>query len=534
MFARGRAEVRRELEEQTRALLRARSLVGLCVLLGADLVFAIGDLALSPGRARPLLGIKVVQIGFLLFGLSLLRRPLSLDRLKDGVLLLAASNCVLSAVICVIRESLVTLPLVNITLAMAAATLLPWGARAQAALVVSATVSAVWALHQVAGIAAALDYPVIAMMIAFAVSVYVAHAFDQYRLAIESRNLELLAYRDVVHNANDAILTFDGNCRVTGVNPAAGAMFGAAPGALLDAPLERLFAAEDAGVLRQRWAEVLTGRGRTAILSLDAMRSDGSSIPIEVKARAIGGEGNAGIQAILRDVTEKRIVEQMRNDFVAMLSHDLKTPLVSILGFAEMLAEELHEQDQCRLVERIEANARVAHALAADFVDVARIESGSLDLQLENTSLNDIVDRVLRHQECMARAREISIDTALAENLPDLALDRAHIHRVIANLVTNAIKFSPIRGCILVRTACEKGRVVLRVRDQGPGIPADQVSQLFERYRRLGGRRAEGTGLGLYIVKQIVQAHGGSVEVACPPDGGSIFQVSFEPRILAA
>ncbi|MGH7860252.1 MAG: sensor histidine kinase, partial [Candidatus Binatia bacterium] len=150
------------------------------------------------------------------------------------------------------------------------------------------------------------------------------------------------------------------------------------------------------------------------------------------------------------------------------------------------------------------------------------------------TSLNEIVDHVLRHQESMARAREISIEAALAQDLPKLPLDRRHIDRVVANLLSNAIKYSPARSRIRVGTACENGRVLLAVRDQGPGIPADQVPHLFERYRRLGSGRIDGSGLGLYIVKRIVEAHGGRVRVDCPADGGSLFEVSFAERSLAA
>jgi signal transduction histidine kinase len=218
-----------------------------------------------------------------------------------------------------------------------------------------------------------------------------------------------------------------------------------------------------------------------------------------------------------------------------MLSHDMKTPLASILGFAEMLGDRLGDAlDLRRIVDRIEANARIAHSLAVNFVDVARIESGSLELQLESTSLNDIVDHALRHQESMARAREISLEATLAGDLPRLPLDRRHIDRVVANLVSNAIKFSPAQGRVRVRTTCENGLVVLAVRDQGPGIPLEERTHLFERFRRVGNPRIDGSGLGLYIVKQIVEAHGGHVRVDCPAGGGSLFEVSFAEQSLAA
>jgi signal transduction histidine kinase len=225
----------------------------------------------------------------------------------------------------------------------------------------------------------------------------------------------------------------------------------------------------------------------------------------------------------------------MRREFIAMLSHDMKTPLSSIFGFTGMLDERLEERSELReLVERIDTNARIVYSLAANFLDVAQMESGSLQFHFESASLNDVVSAVLRHQDVIARAREISIESMLSRDLPKLRLDRRHMDRVVANLVSNAIKFSPVRGRIRVRTTCENGWVVLAVRDQGPGIPLEEQSHLFERFRRIGNPRVDGSGLGLYIVKQIVEAHGGRVSVDCPSEGGSVFRVAFESRPMAA
>ncbi|MGH7859315.1 MAG: PAS domain S-box protein, partial [Candidatus Binatia bacterium] len=327
MFARTVDEVREELNEQTRVLLLARCRAGLWVLLLSDCVFGLADLRLSAGQAGPLMLLKAVQLGLVAFGLLALRRPLSLREVTLLALVVAAGNCVVSAGVADVRQDFAMLPLDAIVLTMATATVLPWGPRPQLALAAAAGLSVVWASFEVTGaVTEVLDYAGIAMIVAFIVSVYVAYEFDRYRVAIEQRNLELRGYRDVVENANDAILTLDRDYRITGANRGAESIFGYPGTELVGRPMELLLGADDARVLRERWAKSLSGAVRETLLSLEAHRKDGTTVPIEVKARSLGGpHGPGGVQAILRDVTEKRIVEQMRNDFVAMLSHDMKT-----------------------------------------------------------------------------------------------------------------------------------------------------------------------------------------------------------------
>ena len=239
-------------------------------------------------------------------------------------------------------------------------------------------------------------------------------------------------------------------------------------------------------------------------------------------------EEPAEVVTVSRDVSERKRVERMRQDLVAMVSHDLKNPLTAVLGFAEILRDlEPDDAQRDEFLARIEANAHSALSLAMNFVDASQIDSGMIEPRLEPIFLNEIVEHVLRHQESRARLKHIDLEVKLDRGAPMALLDRRLIDRVIANLVNNAIKFSPAKTRVVVETAALNGSVHVRVRDQGPGIPAKQRDKLFQRFSEMGSRRADSTGLGLFIVKTLVDAQGGAVTVDFPPNGGTIFEVTF-------
>lgn len=211
-----------------------------------------------------------------------------------------------------------------------------------------------------------------------------------------------------------------------------------------------------------------------------------------------------------------------------MLSHDLKTPLSVVLGLTEILRDEPPEsaEEQRRLFDTIEVSARRALGLAVNFVDTARIQSGKLRLDREAASLAEIVAQSVREQQTLARTRDVRIDTTVAPDLPPISVDRQMIDRVIANLLSNALKFSPRNSRVRLTLDRRGNEVLLAVADQGPGIAPEEHPKLFQSYSQVARTaRKDSTGLGLFIIKTIVEAHGGRVGVRCPPEGGSVFEV---------
>lgn len=510
----------------------------LWLALFALVLFACADwMKLMPVPIGPAYLLYSIEAGIMIVALFALRSPVAAERAAGFAWLTVASFVVVIAALGIVTHDLISAPLLYIVLSMGTATLFPWGLGPQLATVLLAGLCWLWNVQAATGsLVGAVTYPTLAMIVALVTSAYIAYEFDRSRLAIEQRNLELNGYRDVVENANDAILAVDSGYRIVGASQGAEVIFGYGSSDLVGQPLGFLFPTEEKKTLQRRWENALRGDPVGVIFSLEGKRKDGQLVPVEVKARTVGrGKGRAASQAIVRDVTTKKVIEQMRTDFVAMLSHDIKTPLAAIHGFVDMLRDELASAPESQaLLDRIEANTQLALTLAINFVDVSRLDNEPLDLHREKVSLNEIVLHAVRHQESLARGRGILVETSLAPDLPELRLDKRLMDRVVANLFSNAVKFSPSRSRIGIETENRDGLVTLRVRDQGPGIEAGDRGKLFQRYRRVGGQRAEGSGLGLFIVKTIVEAHGGKVAVSCPPEGGTVFDVSLPIPAMAA
>ena len=229
-----------------------------------------------------------------------------------------------------------------------------------------------------------------------------------------------------------------------------------------------------------------------------------------------------------QDISARKAIEQLRHDLVRMLSHDIKNPLATVLGFAKVLREDLHDRaEAAEAIDAIESGAERALSLATNFLDADRIESGALEVRKAPSSLNEIVENVVGQQAPGARLRGVAVRTNLDLALPRIDIDAALLARVVANLLSNAIHFSRARETIRVETRLREGRAELSVRDRGPGVPADERQEIFRRFVRGSKSRSDSTGLGLFIVKTIVEAHGGSVAVECPAEGGSVFVCSL-------
>jgi len=222
------------------------------------------------------------------------------------------------------------------------------------------------------------------------------------------------------------------------------------------------------------------------------------------------------------------IRDERKYDVARMFSHDIKDRLNAILGYVRLLREGhldgLHSEEA---LDVIAGNAHEAVTLTVNFLHAEESDGGSLQLHKTPASLNQIVEQVMGDEAPRARSRRIDLQADLDSGLPSIDLDIAMISRAVANLLNNAIHYSPPEGGIIrIETRRFADVIILRVRDHGLGIPAEEVPKLFERYGR-GAKSASSssTGLGLYLVRTIVEAHGGSVSATFPPDGGSAFVI---------
>jgi signal transduction histidine kinase len=222
-----------------------------------------------------------------------------------------------------------------------------------------------------------------------------------------------------------------------------------------------------------------------------------------------------------------KVTDEKQHDLAQMLSHDIKNRLNVVLGYVRMLREgQLDSSHTAQALDVIEGNAHEAVTLAVNFLHAEESDGGVLQLHETLASLNEIVEQVMEDEAPRARLRRIDLQADLDSGLPSVSLDVAMISRALTNLLNNALHYSPEGGVVRVETRRFADVMILRVRDHGPGIPAEEVPKLFERNGR-GAKSASSnsTGIGLYLVRTIVEAHGGSVSATFPPDGGSVFVV---------
>ena len=248
-----------------------------------------------------------------------------------------------------------------------------------------------------------------------------------------------------------------------------------------------------------------------------------------------------GIANALAMATEnERLIRDLRNanrlksDFVATMSHELRTPLNVILGYAEMLVEDAHQRDDVELFAgRIRRSGRELLELIDATLDLGRMESGRDDLRLEAVPVATLLAEVEVEVDAVARGRGLPVTWHSSVGALTIATDRVKLKTVLKNLVGNAIKYTPA-GSVTVAADRDGDDLVLRVSDTGVGIAAQDVQAIFEMFRRIDGTATQsvgGVGLGLYIVRQLVDRLGGAVDVDSTPGVGSTFTVRVPIRL---
>jgi two-component system phosphate regulon sensor histidine kinase PhoR len=232
----------------------------------------------------------------------------------------------------------------------------------------------------------------------------------------------------------------------------------------------------------------------------------------------------------MHDVTELKRLEGLRQQFVANVSHELKTPLSSIKAYTETLLNgALDDPKHARhFLSRIDDQATRLHELILDLLSLARIESGQAAMEITDLPLKGVVASCLRDHLERAKASGLTIENQVKDSPLVVRADEEGLLQILGNLIDNAIKYTPAGGAITVRCRQEANQAVIEVADTGVGIEPEHHSRLFERFYRVDKARSRelgGTGLGLAIVKHLCQAMQGTVSVESQPGKGSVFGV---------
>jgi two-component system, OmpR family, phosphate regulon sensor histidine kinase PhoR len=263
----------------------------------------------------------------------------------------------------------------------------------------------------------------------------------------------------------------------------------------------------------------------------------GSHASRTLLARAASAQGHAsgGAVLVLHDITELRRADQIRRDFVANVSHELRTPLTAIRGYVEALLDEPLTDEARGFLQVIFRQATRMERLVGDLLRLARLDARQESPDLVPSDLRALVDGVLAELAPLVDGRQTRVEVQVDDAVQAVVTDPAKMHDVLRNLVENAVSYAPESGIVVVRAVLDGGQPVITVSDNGPGIPPAALERVFERFYRVDKSRVRnpgGTGIGLAIVRHLVELLGGTVAAANRPEGGAVFTVRLPEAAL--
>jgi PAS domain S-box-containing protein len=368
----------------------------------------------------------------------------------------------------------------------------------------------------------------------------------------ELRASEEVRYRPLFETARDGIVLVDADTgKITNANPFFASFLHVRPEDVLGRALWELPAFRDTDVVRAAVRE-LQDRDFLRYDQVPLARADGRRLFAELSGSAYHVGGKRVIQCIVRDITDRteflereqaaraqaESANRAKDEFLAVLSHELRTPLTAMLGWVRLVRSgRLGPEKTQQALEVIERNTRLQAQLIEDLLDVSRITTGKLHLEVLPVDLVAVIEAALDALRGSAEAKGVEIQTHMDTSLDLVPGDRYRLQQVVWNLVSNAVKFTPPGGRIDVRVERAEAAVRIVVSDTGRGIAADFLPHIFDRFRQAEAattRTFGGLGLGLAIVRDLVELHGGTVRADSPGEGqGATFTVELPARPLA-
>lgn len=353
--------------------------------------------------------------------------------------------------------------------------------------------------------------------------------------------------------AADAIICVDGEQRITFFNEGAARIFGYDADEMLGQPLATLLPMR----FRRSHSSHIETFGKSRIVArqmgerslISGVRKNGEEFPAEAAIAHMPSENGPVFSVVLRDVTEQRRAQEtnerllvemekavkQRDEMLGLVSHDLRNPVnaVKMLAAAILrlpadgltLRPEVYEHATVMLQAATQMDA-----LIQDLLDSTRLEAGRLRLAPRWTHVSELVSVTVDTLEPMAASKGIALASRVADTLPEVYADPDRMLQVLSNLVGNALKFTPSGGSVTVDGYVEGKMVVVEIRDTGPGIAADDLPFVFDRFWQSKRTNRSGAGLGLAIARGVVLGHGGRIWIECPPGAGTIVRFTLPAR----
>jgi PAS domain S-box-containing protein len=326
-------------------------------------------------------------------------------------------------------------------------------------------------------------------------------------------------------------------------NPSAVQNYGYSREEFLSLTIKDIRPPEDIPALLESAAKALPGTENAGVWK--HRKKDGTSIDVEITSRPLVYDGREARLVVATDVSVRKQAEEtlvrakeeaertskFKDQFLSTMSHELRTPLNAVLGFSDLLADERYgplNEKQRRYINHIHTGGKHLLSLISDILDLSKIEAGRMELAIENVSVQGAFSEVLSVMQPLADKKSHAL-SAKAEAELAVRADATRFKQVLMNLMGNAIKFTPDGGRIELLGVLDSGRVRIEVKDNGPGIPDEEKTRIFEAFYRLrdSGKKTEGTGLGLAITQRLVELHGGDLSLNSQMGHGSCFYFSL-------
>lgn len=362
---------------------------------------------------------------------------------------------------------------------------------------------------------------------------HLAASFNEMIARLRETTISRDYLRQVLHNMGESIFVLWPDGVVRRVNPATCALLGVPEDELVGAPFASLLRPV-AECLEDPLRDALVLRASTQGVESALVARSGDRIPVIASFSAMSGGGEIeGFVCIARDLRYRLRIERMKDEFISIVNHELRTPLTSLRGSLGLLRGGVAgrlDPAILELVEIAERNSQRLQHLIDDLLDSQKLEAGQMPFRMRTTAIQEVVDRAVESVRGLGAASGVRIE--ISERLPgaEVHVDPDRLEQVVANLLSNAVRFSPDNGVVDVVVRPRDGWIRLMVADRGPGIPDGFRARVFEKFAQTEGSSRSGrsgTGLGLAITKGIVDRLGGAIGFVAREGGGTTFWVDL-------